>query len=600
MTRRIAIRGVILVLGIALTGTVNAQNRLLSSGAAVTFSYPAISSPTLFAGNNGFRIVVPEGASRLEVRVQVPSSVQLAIGLRFGSDFPGTRFDVDHGGIVGENPVVVTTTSGPPLRTGTYYIGLAVLFSPGTISGSITATVSTAPASAPAIGTSGSLDFGSVAVGQSSEMTLTIRNTGTAALTVNTLSISTAQFRVVSTVTPFTVAAAGSQNVTLRFQPSSAGSHTAMLTIGSNDPARANVTVTLAGQAAAAATAAVAVSVTSLAFSANTGATPATQTFTVRNSGAGTLNYQITASQPWLSVSPSTGSSAGAANTVTAAVNTAGLGAGTHDGEIRVSAAGPGTTPLAVAVRLTLNELRIVSAASFAAGAALAPDSIGLVSAPELAAAAAVASPVPLPALPIPTTLGGVTVTIRDSTGTERPAAVFSVAVDEVRYLVPRETAAGPATLTVISRGRVTGAGPVAIETVAPGLFSADGSGRGAALGAALRIKSDGAQTVESIFRCTETGGSCETAAIDLGPEGDQVVLLLFATGIRAHSGLGAVAASIGADPAEVLSTVPLAQFSGVDQANVRLSRALTGRGEINVTLTVDGRVSNMVTIRVQ
>jgi hypothetical protein len=124
-------------------------------------------------------------------------------------------------------------------------------------------------------------------------MNLAIRNTGNAALTVNTLSISTAQFRVVSTVTPFTVAAAGAQNVAFRFQPSLAGSHTATPTIGSNDPARGNVPVTLTGTAGAAPT--IAVSTASLAFSANMGAAPAPQTFTIRNIGAGSLNCQITA-----------------------------------------------------------------------------------------------------------------------------------------------------------------------------------------------------------------------------------------------------------------------------------------------------------------
>jgi uncharacterized protein (TIGR03437 family) len=358
------------------------------------------------------------------------------------------------------------------------------------------------------------------------------------------------------------------------------------------------VPVTLTGTAGAAPT--IAVSVTSLAFSANMGAAPAPQTFTIRNSGAGSLNYQITATQRWINVAPESGASTGAANTVTVSLSTADLGAGTHDGDIRISQTETGTTPVTIAVRLTLNEVKIFSAASLALGGPLAPDSIGVVSAPNLAAVTAVAVPVPLPATPLPTSLGGVTVAVRDNTGTERLAQLFSVEPGQIRYLMPRETAPGPARLTVTSRDVVTGAGPIAIEAVAPGLFSSDASGRGAALAVALRIKPDGSQGLESVFRCVDTGGPCETTAIDLGPETDQVVLLLFGTGIRGFTAPAAVTASIGGEPAEVLAAAPLTQFAGVDQANVRLSRTLAGRGEVNVTISVDSRTSNAVAIRIQ
>jgi hypothetical protein len=98
------------------------------------------------------------------------------------------------------------------------------------------------------------------------------------------------------------------------------------------------------------------------------------------------LNYQIAATQRWINVAPESGASTGAANTVTVSLSTADLGAGTHDGDIRISQTESGTTPVTIAVRLTLNEVKIFSVASLALGGPLAPDSIGLVSAPNLAA----------------------------------------------------------------------------------------------------------------------------------------------------------------------------------------------------------------------
>ena len=38
----------------------------------------------------------------------------------------------------------------------------------------------------------------------------------------------------------------------------------------------------------------------------------------------------------------------------------------------------------------------------------------------------------------------------------------------------------------------------------------------------------------------------------------------------------------------------------GVDQCNVRLANSLAGRGEIGITLAVDGKASNTVKMRVK
>lgn len=86
---------------------------------------------------------------------------------------------------------------------------------------------------------------------------------------------------------------------------------------------------------------------------------------------------------------------------------------------------------------------------------------------------------------------------------------------------------------------------------------------------------------------------------IDLGSEGDQVILLLFGSGIRYRSGLAGVKAVIGGENAEVLYAGLQPESVGLDQINVRLPRSLIGRGEVNVVLTVDGRVANTVTVMI-
>src|SRR5262249_38569047 len=85
------------------------------------------------------------------------------------------------------------------------------------------------------------------------------------------------------------------------------------------------------------------------------------------------------------------------------------------------------------------------------------------------------------PTLPLPTTLAGTQVKVKDSAGLERLAPLFFVSPGQVNYQIPAGTAAGPAALIVISSdGRVsTGVTPIA--ATAPALFSRDQSGSGSA-----------------------------------------------------------------------------------------------------------------------
>jgi hypothetical protein len=84
------------------------------------------------------------------------------------------------------------------------------------------------------------------------------------------------------------------------------------------------------------------------------GPNPADQILTIRNSGAGALNWEIAEDCNWLSAEPNTGSSSGEANEVTLAVNTAGLAWGQYDCQLAVFGAGALNSPRMVAVALTV------------------------------------------------------------------------------------------------------------------------------------------------------------------------------------------------------------------------------------------------------
>jgi len=88
------------------------------------------------------------------------------------------------------------------------------------------------------------LFFGNVAVGQTANVSLTISNMGNASLTVSSAVSDNAQFKVLTTL-PLSVAPGAMQTMAVRFSPILSGSHSAALTITSDDPARAIVNVPL-------------------------------------------------------------------------------------------------------------------------------------------------------------------------------------------------------------------------------------------------------------------------------------------------------------------------------------------------------------------
>lgn len=92
-----------------------------------------------------------------------------------------------------------------------------------------------------------SLDFGNVAVGESSERQVTVANGGDLALTVSAVEMSSTLFAVISPPVPFTVAPGDRQVMTLGFTPSSVGPQSATARITSNDAAMPAIVLRLAG-----------------------------------------------------------------------------------------------------------------------------------------------------------------------------------------------------------------------------------------------------------------------------------------------------------------------------------------------------------------
>ena len=136
------------------------------------------------------------------------------------------------------------------------------------------------------------------------------------------------------------------------------------------------------------------------------------------------------------------------------------------------------------------------------------------------------------------------------------------------------------------------------VDAVGPGLYAISGTGQGVAAAGAALYKSDGSIQVESVFQCAT--GFCTAEPISLGNPGDQLVLLLYGTGLRNNSGVQNAAATIGGYRATVLFAGAQPQYPGFDQVNLVVPPSLAGAGEVSIVFTVDGQTANVVTVSIQ
>jgi uncharacterized protein YjdB/fibronectin type 3 domain-containing protein len=92
----------------------------------------------------------------------------------------------------------------------------------------------------------------------------------------------------------------------------------------------------------------------SMSFTATPGSNPAPQNLEIRNSGVGTLNWSVSDDQPWLNLSPASGSATTETDVVSVSVNATGLALGTYNATITITAPGASNTPQTTAVTLNV------------------------------------------------------------------------------------------------------------------------------------------------------------------------------------------------------------------------------------------------------
>jgi len=245
---------------------------------------------------------------------------------------------------------------------------------------------------------------------------------------------------------------------------------------------------------------------------------------------------------------------------------------------------------LAPAATSTMPNVPSVLSIANPGATAIAPGSLAGANGQDLAAG----YPGPIFGL-LPLSFDGTSVSILDSTGSSSIAPLFYVSPNEVDFEVPASVAPGTAKVVVTSNGTSQTAGNIQIAAVAPGLFTLNNSGLATAY--AIRISGTN-QIVESVYT-TSSAGVVTANPINLGAATDQVILVLYGTGIQG-AGAANTTVTINGVNAPVLYAGPALSSPGLDQVNIQVPPSLAGKGNVNVRLIAAGVAANPVQITIQ
>jgi uncharacterized protein (TIGR03437 family) len=253
----------------------------------------------------------------------------------------------------------------------------------------------------------------------------------------------------------------------------------------------------------------------------------------------------------------------------------------------------PVGVPAYSVVRVDLNSAAaaaVVNSASYAAGP-VAPQEIVTLFGAGIATQTASAS------LPLPTVLGGTSVQITDSAGNTQLAPIFAVTPVQANILIPAGLAPGRVTITVMHGAAAPLAWSVALAPSAPGLYTMNSDGAGAAAAIAYVVTASYQRVDQTAFTCNPPAvRSCLAAPVSLGGAADTLYVELYGTGIR---GAASVQCFVAGQSAPVLYA-GASSYAGLDQVDISVPKSLAGTGDVRAYLVADGVASNAASLRIQ
>ncbi len=278
------------------TGTASGQ---------VTISSNSTTGGTAFVALNGIGTAAPSpqlavsAASLSFGSVTVNTATTQSLTLTSTGTAPVT---VNSATIAGTG-FTITGGSFPATLSPTQSMTLQVQFLPtatGTASGQITINSNLSSGNTTLVTLSGTsiaapspqlavsaatLSFGSVTVNTATTQSLTLTSTGTAPVTVNSATITGADFSIIGSSLPVTLNPTQSMTLQVQFLPTATGTASGQITINSDSSTGSSAQVTLGGTSIAAPSPQLALSAASLSFGSVTVNTATTQSLTLTSTG---------------------------------------------------------------------------------------------------------------------------------------------------------------------------------------------------------------------------------------------------------------------------------------------------------------------------
>lgn len=213
--------------------------------------------------------------------------------------------------------------------------------------------------------------------------------------------------------------------------------------------------------------------------------------------------------------------------------------------------------------------------------AAVAPGQLIALFGQNLAGSSAIARSQPWPA-----SLGGMRVVVKDAEGTERNAGLVFVAPDQINAQLPAEVAAGEATLTVLRDGEAVLQDQVQILASMPTIFSQVVDGLPRPIGEMIYTDAAGAE-VSAPLLSSDASGAPTIGRLRFSETSGTISLVLYGTGLNAAG--PTITARVADVAATVLSSGAQGFVQGLDIYKVEIPRTLAGRGEVTLSMLVNG-----------
>lgn len=239
--------------------------------------------------------------------------------------------------------------------------------------------------------------------------------------------------------------------------------------------------------------------------------------------------------------------------------------------------AGVMSTPIQIIVASSANVNSAAPATVDSAkyGGLVSPDSIASAFGTKLASQMVAATTTPLPTL-----LDGTTVYVNGEA-----ARLFFVSEGQINFLIPSGVPAGPASVVIVAKDGTVSRGTINVSASSPSIFTRTANGQGAPAAVA---STDG-----QAFNITMANSDGSPVAIDAGN-----FVMIFGTGFRYAS--TAMTMTIGGDSVTPLGFAAQSQFAGLDQANVQIPMTMAGKGDVDLVITLDGKASNAVKLKIK